>query len=157
MTEKYYLTKEGLEKVKKEYESLFEFKKMKTKGEVPAIWESEDVNPEYLAFQEDISLLETKLAEYENILKNFEIIQPPKAKEKRRQVGLGAKVVVQIDGNETDEFVIVGTLEANPSLGKISTESPVGKALFGRKVYEEVAVSSPRKTIYKIKKIVYGS
>lgn len=154
MTEKYYLTQEGLERIKSEYEALCEFKKLKTKGEVPVIWESEDVNPEYLAFQEDMSLLETRLMEHENILQNAQLITPP-SKEKRLMVGLGARVTVQVDRSQIDEFIIVGTLEANPSLGKISTESPVGRALLGLKAGEEVAVSSPRKTMYRVIKVQY--
>ena len=51
--------------------------------------------------------------------------------------------------------MVVGTLEANPEQGKISSESPVGKALLGRKIGEKVMISSPVKTIYKIKKIKY--
>ncbi|MBI1971531.1 MAG: hypothetical protein HYS52_01630, partial [Candidatus Wildermuthbacteria bacterium] len=57
---KFYLTKQGLENVKKEYAKLLEFKRSKTKGEVPSIWHSEEVNPEYLSFQEDMTLLETR-------------------------------------------------------------------------------------------------
>jgi transcription elongation factor GreA len=49
----------------------------------------------------------------------------------------------------------VGTLEANPALGKISNESPVGKALLGHKIGDEVLVSSPAKIAYKIKGIKY--
>ena len=59
-----------------------------------------------------------------------------------------------MDGQK-DEFVIVGTLEANPALGKISNESPVGKALLGHKIGDEVVVSSPMKTTYKIRNIKY--
>ena len=69
-------------------------------------------------------------------------------------VDLGAKVKIDIAGKK-DEFMIVGTLEANPSLGKISNESPVGRALLGHKVGDEIVVSSPMKTTYKIKKIKY--
>ncbi|MBI1984899.1 MAG: GreA/GreB family elongation factor [Candidatus Wildermuthbacteria bacterium] len=156
MTEKYYLTKKGLEKAKKEYASLLEFKKLKTKGEVPAIWESEDVNPDYLAFQEDMSLLETRLAEYENILKNVELIVPPPSG-KRSIVSLGATVTLEIDDGQIDEFEIVGTLESNPMMGKISNESPVGSAFLGHHVGDEVVVSSPTKTTYRIKKIRYTS
>lgn len=152
---KYYLTKEGLEKVKKEYERLSEFRKMKTNGEVPTIWESEDVNPDYLAFQEDMSLLDAKLLEYEAILKSVELIVLP-AKQARDQVGLGAKVLVEVHG-EKDEFMIVGSLEANPSVGKISNESPVGKALLGHKTGEMVVVHSTVKVPYRILTITYES
>ena len=151
---KFYLTKEGLERIKREYQYLKALKLAKTKGEEsPKILHSEDLNPEYLAFQEDISFLEARIAELENIFKNIELIKLPK-KENQKIVNLGATVVVEVDGQK-DEFQIVGTLEANPSLGKISNESPVGKALLGHKVGDEVIVSSPIKTVYRIKKIKY--
>lgn len=152
---KFYLTKEGLEKIKKEYQNLKSLKLSKTKGEVPKIWHSEDLNPEYLSFQEDLGFLESRIIELKYILKNAELIKLP-SKEKQNVVDLGARVAVEVEG-QTDEFEIIGTLEANPSLGKISNESPVGKALFGHRAGDEVVVSSPIKTIYKIKKIKYLS
>ncbi len=150
---KFYLTKEGLEKTKKEYENLRKLKFSKTKGEIPKIWHSEDLNPEYLSFQEDLSFLETRLSELEYVLKNTELIKLP-SKEKQNTISLGAKVLIEVEG-QRDEFEILGTLEANPVIGKISNESPVGQALLGHKVGDEVIVSSPIKTIYKIKKIRY--
>ncbi len=150
---KFYLTKEGLEKLKKEYKDLKELKLVKTKGESPKVLHSEDFNPEYLAFQEDLSFLQIRLAELENVLKNANIIRPP-AKEKQNIVNLGATVLIEVDGQK-DEFTLVGSLEANPSLGKISNESPVGRALLGHRVGENVVVSSPIQTTYKIKKIKY--
>lgn len=151
---KFYLTEQGLERIKKEYQDLKNLKLSMTKGEIPKIWHSEDLNPEYLSFQEDLSFLESRIAELEYILKNAELIKPP-PKEKQNIVNLGARVLVEVDG-QTDEFEIVGTLEANPALGKISNESPVGKALLGHKVGDEVIISSPIQTIYKIKKIRYS-
>ena len=150
---KFYLTKQGLEKTKKEYQDLKELKLAKTKGESPKILHSEDLNPEYLAFQEDVSFLEARIIELENTLKNVELIKPPK-KEKQNIVGLGATILVSVDG-QNDEFTLIGSLEANPSIGKISNESPVGKALLGHRVGDEVVVSSPIETIYRIKKIKY--
>lgn len=150
---KFYLTKEGLEKIKKEYQNLKDLRLAKTKGEVPKTWQSEDLNPEYLSFQEDLSFFESRIAELEYILKNAELIKPP-SKERQNIVGLGARVLVEVDGQK-DEFEIVGSLEANPALGKISNESPVGKALLGYRAGEEVIISSPIKTMYKIKKIRY--
>jgi transcription elongation factor GreA len=157
MTEiKYYITKKGLEKLESDYRGLLEFKKRKTTGDdVPSIWHSEEVNPEYLAFQEDLSLLEARLTEYELILKNIELITVP-SKHDRGIVYLGARVTVKVDDGQVDEFEIVGTIEANPSLGKISNESPVGSAFIGKKMGEEVVVSSPQKTLYRIIKIEYG-
>lgn len=150
---KFYLTKEGLEKIKKEYQNLKNLKLSKTKGEIPKIWHSEDLDPEYISFQEDLDFLETRLTELEYILKNAELIKPP-PRERQNMINLGARVLVEVDG-QSDEFTIVGTLEANPAIGKISNESPVGRALLGRKVGDAVVVSSPVRTVYKIKKIKY--
>lgn len=152
--QKFYLTKEGLQELEKEYETLKSIRLSKTKEEAPNIWESEDLNPDYLSFKEDLELLETRLVELENILKNSVIIKKPHG-EKEELIDLGAVVDVEIDGDK-DEFVIVGTLEANPMIGKISNESPVGKALMGHKAGDEVIVSSPDKSVYKIKKIKYS-
>ena len=151
-----YLTKQKLKELEQEYKSLVIFERNKIMGEeAPKVLESEDLNPEFLSFQEDMSFLRSRIVELENILDNHELIKSP-SKQNKNIIGLGAKVLVVIDGKK-DEFIITGTLEANPSMGKISNESPVGKALMGRKVGEEVVVSSPIKTIYKIKKIKYLS
>lgn len=151
---KFYLTKKGLERIKREYKYLIELKLAKTKGEEsPKILHSEDLNPEYLAFQEDISFLEARIAELENIFKNTQLIRPPK-KEKQNIVELGATVLIEA-GGEKDEFEIIGSLEANPSLGKISNESPVGKALLRHKVGDIINVQSAVAITYKILKIKY--
>ena len=152
---KFYLTKEGLEKIKKEYRNLRSLRLAKTNGEAPKIFESEDLNPEYLSFQEDLSFLESRIVELEYILKNTLLIRPPAGK-KQNIIDLGAKVTVEVS-NQIDEFTIVGSLEADPALGKISNESPVGQALLGHRKGEEISVSSPIETIYKIRKIRYLS
>ena len=143
MTEekKFYLTEQGLERIKREYQDLKDLKFAKTKGEIPKIWHSEDINPEYLSFREDLSFLETRIAELENILKNVELIKPP-PKERQNIVNLGATVLAEIDG-EIDEFTMVGTLEADPSNHKISNESPMGQGLLGRRVGETVVIKTP--------------
>jgi transcription elongation factor GreA len=153
MGEKFHLTKKGLTELKEELEKLKKVRALKIKGEVPDILHSEEVNPEYLVFQEDLDFIEGRIAELENIIKNAVLIKPP-AKEERDKVFLGATVVVEVDGRE-DEFKIVGSLEANPSLGKISDQSPVGKALINRRLNETVIISSPVQVTYKIKKIRY--
>jgi len=150
----FYLTKEGLGKIKREYKYLEGLKLAKTKGESPKVIYSDELNPEYTAFQEDLSLLESKLAELEYISKNSKLIQPP-VKSKQNTVYLGATVLVSVDGQD-DEFTVVGPLEANPSIGRISNESPVGQALLGHRIGDKVVISSPVRTIYKIKKIKYG-
>lgn len=150
---KFYITKQKLKELQKEYQNSLNFLHLKTKSETPKVLESEDLNSEYSTLQEDLNFLRARIDELDNIFKNYELITiPPKGEQK--VVGLGAKIIVTVDG-EKDEFTIVGTIEANPSLGKISNESPVGRALLGHKVGEEVVISSPIKVFYKIKKISY--
>jgi transcription elongation factor GreA len=153
MGKNFYLTKNGLKKLEKEYQSLKKLRFSKINDEIPKILHSEDVNPEYLSFKEDLSLIEKRFQEVEDILKNVKIITPP-PKSKQDVVDLGAKVTVEIDGS-VDEFEIVGTLEANPILGKISNESPIGKALLSHRMGDEILISSPIEIIYKIKKVKY--
>jgi len=140
MPEKFFLTKEGLKKIKQEFEKLLEFRNAKTKGDVPSIWHSEDVNPEYLAYQEDMTLLESRIARYENIIKNAEIIRSPK-KDELKRVKLGAKVTVDL-GGEVDEFTIVGTLEADPLEKKVSNESPIGRGLLGATIGDIIKIKT---------------
>jgi transcription elongation factor GreA len=150
----FYITKAKLQELKKEHEELLEFERRKMVGqEAPKIFESEDINPEFISFQEDIGFLRSKINEVKNILDHYELIKaPPNAEQKT--VGLGAKIKIEVDGKK-DEFLIVGTLEANPALGKISNESPVGRALLGHKVGDQITIPSPVKTVYKIKDIKY--
>jgi len=141
----FHLTKEGLARIKKEYQELKTFKGAKNK---------EDLSPEYVVFRDDADFLETRMAELGNIIKNARLISLP-PKNKQNIVSLGATVLVSVDGQD-DEFTLVGHLEANPSLGRISNESPVGSALLGRKAGDRVVISSPVKTTYTIKKVIYG-
>ena len=146
MTEekKFYLTKEGLEKIRKEYEDLKELKLAQIREESPKI------------LYEDINFLGSKIIEFENIIKNAELIRPPK-KEKQNIIDLGATVLVEING-EIDEFRLVGTLEADPSNRKISNESPIGRALLGKRVGEIVVIKTPIVNhACKITKIKYNN
>ena len=150
----FYITKEKLKELKKEQEELLVFERGKIMGqEAPRVLESEDVNSEFISFQEDINFLRSRIDELKNILGHYQLIKNP-PKEKQSFVNLGATVMVDIAGNK-DQFTIVGSLEANPSLGMISNECPVGKALLGHKVGDEVVISSPLQTTYKIKGIKY--
>ena len=150
----FYITKGKLQELKKEYEDLSDFERKKAlEQEAPRILESEDLNPEFVSFQEDVGFLRSRIDELKNVIEHHELIKNP-AKDRQSIIGLGAKVKIGVDGQK-DEFVIVGTLEANPALGKISNESPVGKALLGHKVGDVVVVSSPVKITYKIKNIKY--
>lgn len=151
---KLYLTKEGLKKLKRKYKKLMKsLKKLKKEDEVPKLLHSEDPNPEYLSFQEDLNLLEARISKMEEMLSNAEVIEKP-PEEEQDKVQVGATVKVEVNG-DTDEFTIVGSAEAAPSKGKISNECPVGQALLGSKVEDEVTVNSKVETKYKIKEINY--
>jgi len=111
------------------------------------------LNPEFISFQADIDFLRSRIDELKNIFEHHQLIKNP-PKDRQNIVGIGAKVKIDVEGQK-DEFLIVGTLEANPAMGKISNESPVGRALLGRKVGDHVVISSPVVTTYKIKSIKY--
>ncbi|MCK4474059.1 GreA/GreB family elongation factor [Candidatus Parcubacteria bacterium] len=132
----FYLTKKGLEKIEKEYTELKYFQLSKNREE----------SPEFL--------VKTRMENLENILRNAELIKLP-AKRKQDIINLGAEVVLEKPGKQTNKFLIIGSLETNPEQGKISFESPIGQALLGRKVGDKITISSPVKTIYKVKKINY--
>lgn len=150
---KIYLTKKGEKEIKEELAKLLRTRELKSKKDVPSVLHSEELNTEFLAFREDLEFLELKIKELEYILKNYELIKTPPRKD-RDKVQIGAQVKVEVDGQE-DEFMIVGTVEANPTAGRISNESPVGRAFLNHKVGDEVIISSPVKVIYKIKAIKY--
>ena len=156
MPEKYYLTKQGLKRIKKECDDLRRIRMAKTKGESPQLLQSDDLNPEYIVFREDLSFLESRLLELEHILKNIELIKLP-SKDKRNIIHLGATVTLEEADGQINEFTIVGTLEANPNEGKISSSSPIGKILLGHKANETIEVPPPIEISYKIKKIKYSS
>jgi len=150
---KYHLTKDGLKNLKEEYQGLLKAKKASLTKEAPPFLHSEELNTEFVAFREDIEYLNSRIEELEYVLKNFELIKTP-AQEEKNKVHLGAHIVVEANGQQ-DEFLVVGTLEANPTAGKISEDSPVGRALLGHKIGDKVEISSPIKITYKIKKIKY--
>lgn len=151
---KFYLTRDGLKKIKKEFEELKAIKLAKTRGEVPKMLQSEDVDSEYLSFQEDMELLDRRLQDLDAILKNYEIIHAPSSGE-AGTVCLGSKVSLQDGSGKKVDFKIVGTLEADPFEGKISNESPVGRALLGRRAGETVKLRDANLN-YKVLKVVYG-
>ena len=94
------------------------------------------------------------MIELSYIIKNYQLIKNP-PRDKQNIINLGATVFVEV-GNQKDQFQIVGSLEANPSAGRISNESPVGRALLGHKAGDDVAISSPISVVYKVKKIKYS-
>ena len=147
MQKKTYLTEEGYQELKERLEYLINVrrpKNIKDLQEARALGDLSE-NAEYHAAREEQSLLETEIKTIEIQLSNAEIIK----------VGLGSKVTIEyLDDDETDEYMIVGSREADPINSKISNESPIGKALIGKKVGEIAEVESPNgKYQIKVKEI----
>jgi len=140
MKKQYQITPEG----KKELEAeLTELKSRR--GEVAdKISEARDFgdlseNAEYDAAREEQGLLETRIAEIEEIITNAEIIKASK----KSTIGLGSRVELKT-GAKKVQYTVVGPVEANPLEGKVSNESPIGMALYGKKEGDKVTISTPK-------------
>lgn len=96
-------------------------------------------NAEYDAAREEQGLLETRIAEIEDIVNNAEIIKATQ----KSTIGLGSRVELK-NGAVKVKYVIVGPVEANPIEGKISNESPIGMALYGKKVDDKITITTPK-------------
>lgn len=108
-------------------------------------------NAEYASARSEQDRCENRIKEIEHIIKNAEVIKQPKAGGK---VHLGSKVVLISAAGKTQEYQVVGTVEANPLEGKISDESPIGIALMGKAVGDSVEIVTPAQTTaYKITNI----
>lgn len=154
--QKFYLTKQGLKKIKDEYKELLKQKQLKIKRGAPVFSHSEEVDSEFISFRENFEQLELRIQELNHVLKNFELIKLP-SKAQRNRVHLGATLKVDLD-DEIDEFTIVGTMETDPVDKKISNQSPIGKALMGHKVGDRVVIKTPIVNhICRILKIQYNS
>ena len=151
---KFYLTQQGLKKLEQEYKQLKVLRsRMVGKEETPSVLHSDELDAEFVSFRDDLDLLDSRLEDLEHIFNNYEIIKAS-AVEDKSKISLGAQIKLDINGKE-DEFVIVGTLEADPMAGKISNESPIGKALLGHKAGDKINVDSDDKTTYVIKQVKY--
>lgn len=96
-------------------------------------------NAEYDAAREEQGLVETRIAEIEDILQNAELIQVSGSS----HVVLGNTVTLQ-SAEKTVSYTVVGPVEADPLEGKISNESPIGQVLMGKVVGDEVVISTPK-------------
>lgn len=106
-------------------------------------------NAEYHSAKDDLSALEGRIDELKDIITRVTVVDAKKSGDE--EVTIGSKVHIEVNGNE-HEFTIVGEWEADPAEKKISHESPLGKALMGRKVGDIVEVEAPAgKIAYAIK------
>lgn len=113
-------------------------------------------NSEYDEAKNEQGRLYSRIAEIENILANSIVISDTVGQNSRGMVHLGSRVtVLDQEMKEQDDYLIVGSQEADPLLGQISEDSPFGKALLGRREGEEVVVEAPAGAIhYKIVEIL---
>lgn len=150
-SKKIYLTKEGLDELKKEYENLTKAKRPDILGRVSQARSMGDLseNAEYVAAREELSFIDGRIDELEELVKQAVLIQEIHSKG-NHTVKLGSTVTVNVKGKK-ENFTVVGEWEADPKDRKISHESPLGKALLGKKVGEKIEVEAPAgKVVYTI-------
>lgn len=147
---KIYLTKKGFEDLQKEYDDMLEKRRPEVVERLSSAREMGDLseNAEYTAAREELAFIDGRLEELEELLKQAELIKDDN--HKTQAVDLGSQVIVKI-GDKKETFTVVGEWEADPVEKKISHESPLGKALIGKSVGDEIEVEAPAgKMVYKI-------
>lgn len=150
MNNKIYLTKEGSDKIKKELEDLQNVIRPRVVERLSSARMQGDLseNAEYASARDELAFVDGRIEELEEIIKNSAIVQ--KSAGPCDCVVLGCKVKVKSGGAE-NVFHIVGEWEANPAEKKVSHTSPLGQALIGKKVGEEVEFEAPAgKILFKI-------
>lgn len=147
-----YLTEEGLQKLEDELVLL----KEKRKEIAKRIERAKDLgdlseNAEYHTAREDQGFTEGRVMEIERMIKTGIVV---KKNGQSDVVNLGTKIVAKDDAGQQKEFEIVGINEADPMSGKISNESPIGKAFMDKKVGDKVEIEVPKgKLIYTIEEL----
>ena len=134
------LTKDGLEALKKELTILREVKRPKLVERLANARSQGDLseNSDYQTAREELEFLDGRIEELEEVIKTASVASTSKAD----GVGVGTKVTVKVDGSKA-VFNIVGEWEADPVNKKISSESPLGKALVGKNIGDKVEVDAP--------------
>jgi transcription elongation factor GreA len=143
------LTRGGADELKKELAELIAERSLIAER-IKSAREFGDLaeNAEYQSARQEQDKNEARISEVEHILQNLEIIQSPSSDSK---VQLGSRVKLRSEDGRAKAFQVVGTVEADPLEGKISDESPIGKALLSKKVGEAVEIKTPAETaVYKI-------
>jgi transcription elongation factor GreA len=148
-----YLTPEGLEKLKEELRQLKYERRKEIAEKIERAKELGDLseNAEYQEAKDEQGFIEGRILELEAIINTATIVTGPSG---TKQVGIGSTVRVRQEDGDERQFLIVGANEANPVEGKISNESPLGRALLGKHVRETVEVRIPRGMVtYTVKDI----
>ena len=146
------LTREGYERLKQEIEHLSTTKRREIADRIRVAREFGDINEnaEYDDAKNEQAMLEHRISQLEERLRAARVIEEGDITSD--VVSIGSRVRLRdIDAGETVEYHIVGSAEANPAEHRLSNESPVGKAIIGRKKGEIVEVAAPRGSLkYKI-------
>ena len=146
------LTPEGYEKLKQEIELLSNDRRREVADRIRVARDFGDIaeNAEYDDAKNEQAMLEHRIAQLEDRLVNARVIDSGDVD--LSVVSIGARVRLKdVDANKVFEYTIVGSAEANPAEEKLSNESPVGRAIIGKKKGETVEVSAPRGSLkYKI-------
>ncbi|MBN2462928.1 MAG: transcription elongation factor GreA [Dehalococcoidia bacterium] len=139
---KILITREGLDKLQSELEHLLSIRRQEVASKIKRAREmgGTENNAEYEDAKNDQAFVEGRILMLENIVKNATVIESTVLP---GVVEIGDKVLIQNQDGKIEQFNIVGSAEANPVEGKISNESPVGQALLGRKIGDEVEVTTP--------------
>ena len=151
-----FLTKEGFQKLQDELDYLRKTKRNEVAERLHEAMEGGELieNAEYEAAKNEQAFVEGRIQELDALLASAKIIED-NGKKKSDGVQLGSKVTIKEGNFEPDTFTIVGVAEANPREGKISNESPIGKAILGHKIGEAVKVETPGGT-YTVKILKIG-
>ncbi len=150
-----YVTQEGLEELKSELNELKKVKRPEVLDRVSQARAMGDLseNSEYTAAREELSLIDGRIEELEDMLKRAKIIEATDDGKGGKIVKLGSRVNVTV-GSKKELFTVVGEWEADPHERKISHESPLGKALIGKSAGEKVEVEAPAgKIMYHIESV----
>ena len=137
-----YLTEEGLEEIKKELDELKLVKRPEVINALKDARAQGDLseNAEYDAARSEQAIVESRIKDLEVMLERAVVI----TKVNTDVVSIGTKVTLEyVDDDDTEEYSIVGSQEADPFTNKISNESPIAKAIMGLKVGSVVSVDSP--------------
>lgn len=139
-----YITEQGLDKLKAELDNLKNVERVNIAERIQEAKELGDLseNAEYSAAKEEQAFLEMRIQELENVIKNASIISRTSASNGFIQVG--SSVVFQDESGAKKEYQIVGSHEADPLNGKISNESPIGRAFLGKQTGETVEFQAPK-------------
>jgi|SRR5581483_7645840 transcription elongation factor GreA len=154
MAEEKFLTEEGAAELRRELEELKTVKRPQLAAKLKEAISQGDLseNADYHDAKEQQAFLEGRIQYLETLLHSAIIVSDNG--KKAATVGIGSEVTVEESGEPPETFIIVGAAEANPREGKISHESPLGRALMGHKVGDKVKVEAPAgQLIFKIKSI----